>query len=85
VQQERRDHQRRVTDLVRDQAADDDAEAEAGEPRTVDLAVLRGAETVLSRPVGQHAAADREADAGGQDREEPGEQQALCVGRDRLV
>ena len=41
MEQERRDDQLAVADLVHDHAADDDAEAEAGEARAADGAELR--------------------------------------------
>ena len=61
-----------VADLVHDDAADDDAEAEAGEPGAADVAELRTGEAELGRPVGKDAAADAEADAGGENGQEAG-------------
>ena len=79
VEQERRDDQLAVADLVDDDAADDDAEAEAGETGAADGAELRAGEAEVSGPVGQDAAADAEADAGGENGQEAGPQQALGV------
>ena len=79
VEQERGDDQLAVADPVDDDAADDDAEAEAGETGAADGAELRAGEAEVSGPVGQDAAADAEADAGGQNGQEAGPEQALGV------
>ena len=79
VEQERGDDQLAVADLVDDEAADDDAETEAGEPRAADGAELRAGETELCGPVGQDAAANGEADAGGENGQEACPEQALGV------
>ena len=85
VEQERGDDQLAVADLVDDDAADDDAEAEAGETGAADGAELRAGEAEVGGPVGQDAAADGEADAGGENGQEAGPQQALGVRRDGFV
>ena len=59
-----------VADLIHDDAADDDAEAEAGEARAADRSELCAGESEVSSPVRQDASADAEADAGGEDGEE---------------
>ena len=59
VEQERRHDQLAVADLVHDHAADDDAEAEAGETGSADGAELRTSEAEVGGPVGKNAAADR--------------------------
>ena len=79
VKQKRRHDQLAITDLVDDDAADDDAEAEAGEAGAADGAELRAGEAEVSRPVGQDAAADAEADARGENGQEAGPQQPLGV------
>ncbi len=79
MQQEGRDDQLAVADLVDDHAADDDAEAEAGETGAADGAELRAGEAELRGPVGQDAAADGEADARREDGHEAGPQEPLGV------
>ena len=85
VQHKRGDDQFAVADLVRDDAADDDAEAEAGEAGAADVAELRRREAELAAPVGENAAANGEADAGGKNGHETGQEQAFGVGRDSFV
>ena len=85
VEHEGRDDQLAVADLVHDHAADDDAEAEAGEAGAADGAELRAGEAEFGGPVVEDAAADREADAGGENGHEAGPQQALGVRRDAFV
>ena len=85
VEQKRRHDQLAVADLVHDHAADDDAEAEAGETGSADGAELRTSEAEIGGPVGKNAAADGEADAGGENGQEAGPEQSLGVGRDAFV
>ena len=85
MEQEGGDDQLAVADPVDDDAADDDAEAEAGEPGAADGAELRAGEAELGGPVGQDAAADGEADAGGENGQEAGPQQALGVRRNSFI
>ena len=79
VQHERRDDQLAVADLVHDQPADDDAEAESGETGAADGAELRAGEAELRAPVVKDAPADAETDAGREDCHESGPQQPLGV------
>ena len=72
MEQERRHDQLAVADLVDDHAADDDAEAEARETGAADGAELRTGEAEFGGPIGKDAAADPEADAGGQNGQEAG-------------
>ena len=85
MEQERGDDQLAVADPIDDDAADDDAETEAGEPRAADRAELRAGEPEVSRPVGEDAAANAEPDAGGENGQEPGPEQAGGVRRDWFV
>ncbi len=85
VADERQGDQFAVADLIHDDAADDDAEAEAGETRAADGAELRAGEAELLAPVIENAAANGEADAGGEDGHEAGPEQAFGVGRDAGV
>ena len=85
MEQERGDDQLAVADLVDDDAADDDAETEAGEAGAADGAELRAGEAELGGPVGEDAAADAEADAGGENGQEAGPEQALGVWCDGFV
>ena len=64
VEEEGREDQLAVADLVHHHAADDDAEAESGESGTADGSQLRAGETEVGRPVGKDAATDTEADTG---------------------
>ena len=84
VEQERGDDQLAVADLVDHDAADDDAEAEAGEAGAADVAELRAGEAEFRGPIGEDAAADAEADARGENGHEACPQQALGVWRDCL-
>ena len=68
-----------VADLVHDEPADDDAEAETGEPGAADGAELRAGEAEFGGPVRQDAAADAEADARRENGQEAGPQQPLGV------
>jgi len=74
-----------VADLVHDDAADDDAEAEPGEPGAVDEADFQPGEVKGLHPVAEDGAADAEADAGRQDGHEACPQQAFCVRGDALA
>ncbi len=76
---EGRDDQLAVADLVDDEAADDDAETEAGEAGAADGAELRAGEAELRGPRRQDAAANREADAGRENGQEACPQEALGV------
>ena len=55
-----------------------------GETGAADGAELRPGEAEFSGPIGEDAAADPEADAGGENGQEAGPQQTLGVGRDAL-
>ena len=70
--EERRDHQLSITHDIRQQCAEQDDEAEAHQAEAGDLAGLLLGEAELGGPVIQDAAADAEADAGGQDGHESG-------------
>ena len=70
MEQERRDDQLSVADLVDDYAADDDAEAETGEPGAADGTELRPRETEFGRPVSKNAAPDSKTNAGREDGQE---------------
>ena len=83
MKQERGDDQLAVANLVHDDAADDDAETEAGEPGAPDRTELRAGEPEIGGPGGKDAAADAETDAGGENGEKPGPQKAHRVRRDR--
>ena len=85
MEEEGRRDQLAVADLVHDDAADDDAETETGEPGAADGAQLRPGEAEVSGPVGKDAAADAEADAGRENGQETGPEQALGVRRDGVV
>ena len=85
MEQERGDDQLAVADPVDDDAADDDAETEAGETGAADGAELRAGEPEVSGPVGQDAAANAEPDAGGQNGQEAGPEQAGGIRRDWFV
>ena len=79
VKQKRGYDQLAIADLVDDDAADDDAEAEAGKAGAADGAELRAGEAEVGCPVGKDAASDAEADAGGENGQKTGPQQALGV------
>jgi len=68
-----------VADLVDDHAADDDAEAEAGEAGAADGAELGGGEAVFGRPGAEDAATEGEADAGGKDGHEASPEEPLRI------
>ena len=74
-------HQRAITDLVGQQRADEDDDAEAGEAATGDAAELGLGESIVGGPIAEDAGADRETDAGREDGEEAGPQQPLLVMR----
>ena len=76
---ERRDDQLAVADLVDDQAADDDAEAEPGEAGAADGAQLRAGKAEFSGPRRENGAADGEADAGRENGDETRPEQTLGV------
>ena len=61
-----------VAELVHEHAADDDAEAEAGEAGAADRAELGAGEVVFGRPGAEDAATEGEADAGCEDSHEAG-------------
>ena len=82
VEQERGGDELAVADLVHDDAADDDAEAEPGETRSTDGTQLGAGEAEVGGPVGEDATPDAEADAGGEDGEEACPKQSLGVVRD---
>ena len=75
----RGDDQLAVADLVHDHAADDDAEAEAGEARAADGAELGAGEAEFRRPVVEDAAANGEADAGGENGHEAGPEEPFGI------
>ena len=81
VEHEGRDDQLAVADLVHDHAADDDAEAEAGEPGAADGAELRAGEAESAAQLAKMPPRMREADAGGENGHEAGPQQAFGVRR----
>ena len=85
VQQECGDDQFAVANLVADDAAEDDAEAEAGQPRATNHTKLGTGEAEFFAPVVKDTAADGKADTGGENRHEAGPQEAFGVGRDGLV
>ena len=66
VEGKRSDHQSAVADLVSDDAADDDSETKSREPCAADGAQLRGGETEFLPPIIENAAANGEANAGGE-------------------
>src|SRR5262249_28065730 len=74
------DDQFAVANLVSDDAANDDAETEAGEAGPADVAQFGGGKSEFSSPVVEDAAANREAHAGGQDGHEAGPEKPFCVG-----
>ena len=79
MEQERSDDKLAVPDLIDHHTADDNSKAEAGESRATDVTQLSGGETKISRPIGENAATDAEADAGRKDRHEACKQQPLCI------
>ena len=85
MEQERGDDQLAVADPIHDDAADDDAETEAGEPGAADGAELRAGESELGGPVGEDAASNAEPDAGGKNGQEPGPEQAGGIRSDGFV
>src|SRR5438876_5683689 len=85
MQREGRDDQFAVSDLVADDPADDDAEAETREAGTVDEADLQRREAEFCLPDIEDAAADGKADARGQNRHESGCQQPLRIRRCLMV
>src|SRR5438552_14072875 len=74
-----------VTNLVRDNAADDYSEAKPRKTRSVDESVFQGCEPELGSPNIQQAAADGKADTRCEDGHESGEQQPLCIWGDSYV
>ena len=82
VERERGDDQFAITDLIRDDARDDDAEAKAGKAGAADGAELRAGEAEVSGPIREDAAANGEADAGGENGHETREEQAFGIGGD---
>ena len=74
-----------VADFVDDEAAEDDAEAEAGEACAANGAELSAGEAVFFGPVVKDASADGEADAGCEDGHETRPEEAASVGCDTFV
>jgi hypothetical protein len=85
MEQEGRDDQLAVADLVHDHAADDDAKTESGEAGPADGPELRAGEAEVGGPVGQDSAADAEADAGGENGQKAGPKKPFCVRGDARI
>ena len=79
VQRKGDNNQLAVTDLVRNQAADDDSETEPGKARAVDQTGFQACEPKLGRPDVQNVSADRETDARSQNGHEAGEKKAFGI------
>jgi hypothetical protein len=67
VEEEGRKDQLAVANLVHHHAANDDSEAEPGEPGAANGTELRAGEAEISSPVGKNASSDAKADTGGKD------------------
>lgn len=79
MQEERGANEFAITNLVGNDAADNDAEAETGQARAADLAELRAGEAVFGAPVSKDTAANGEADAGGKNGHETGPKEPLAM------
>jgi len=74
-----------VADLVRDDAANDDAEAKTGEPCPVYKADLKSRKAELGSPDFENPAANRQADARSQYGGEPGPKEPLGIRCDGFI
>ena len=79
VEQERQDDELAVADFIHHDATQDDAEAKAVEAHAADGTELSAGEAELLGPVVKDAAADGEADAGGQDGHEAGPEKSHSI------
>src|ERR1041385_3673194 len=79
MQREGHDDQFAVADLVGDDPADDDAEAEPGEAGAVNQPGFQSGEIKVLHPIAEDAAADGCTDTGGQDGHKPGDEEPFGV------
>ena len=79
MEQERRDDQLAVADLVGHHSADDDAEAEAGQAGAADRPQFGAGEAEIDSPICDDRAAYGEAHARSQNGHETGPQQSLTI------
>jgi hypothetical protein len=79
MESKRRNDQFAITDFVAKQPANDDAKAEAGEARPVNVAKLRGRKAKIGPPIGQDAASDAEPNPGSQNGEKSSPKEPFCV------
>src|SRR5262245_63208596 len=76
---ERGNHQLAVADLIRDDSADDDAEAKTSETSSTDVAQLGRCEAKLRTPVVKDATANGKTHSCSQDGHKPGPKQQVCI------
>ena len=77
---ERRNEQLAVTDLIGNEGAEENNDAETGGPSAGDRAEVGLGEMELSAPVAENATSRAESYAGGEDGHEAGEEEAFRVG-----
>src|SRR5688572_33113296 len=82
---ERQDHQFSVTNLVRDQGAEQNDNAEPGQAAARNLPEITLGEPELGSPVSKNTTANRESDSCGEDGHKARPQQPLGIGGDSVV
>src|SRR5947209_6125262 len=68
-----------ITDLVAEQATDDDAEAKSSEAGSIDVSQLSGGEPKVGSPIGEDAPSNAEPDSRGQNGSEASPEEPFCV------
>src|SRR5947199_10415739 len=81
MQNKRHRHQRTVAHAVGEQAEENDGQPEPPEATAGDRAQFGLSEAKLAAPIVQDAAANREADASGDQRDKAGQKQTSLAGR----